>query len=291
MGQDAKGIDRLDEARTGGISHRRRPHDDSVLSIRDVASEIPEGRLRYVLPEDIFQTGIPLSRGKSRRHCCSDHGSQGESTASTTCTEGIVRSVTTECELMEKETTRHISLDRNEYLVSVGGLRYRVALTGTGTATVNHVRHAFDLKETPEGATSFILNGTVFEVAVLARKIAQRVGTETADGSEIVRVSVNGTDFEATVDDQRSMLIKSLMKAHAHDVRTVVVKAPMPGLIVRIEVEPGQNIAAGQGLIVLEAMKMENELRSLQEGTVQEIFVKEGRAVEKDERLLVISAH
>jgi biotin carboxyl carrier protein len=192
---------------------------------------------------------------------------------------------------MEKETTRHISLDRNEYLVSVGGMRYRVALTGTGTATVNNVRHAFDLKETPEGATSLILNGTVFEVAVLARKKAQRGGAETVDGSENVRVSVNGTDFDTTVDDQRSMLIKSLMKVHAHDARTVVVKAPMPGLIVRIEVEVGQKIAAGQGLIVLEAMKMENDLRSFQEGTIQEIFVKEGRAVEKDERLLVISAH
>jgi biotin carboxyl carrier protein len=191
---------------------------------------------------------------------------------------------------MDKEKTRHISLDRDEYLVTIGGMRYRVALIGDGTATVNNVHHAFDLKETSEGATSLILDGVVYEVAVLTRQKSQTQSGETFDGAEQVRISVNGTDFDAIVDDQRSMLVKSFKKVHIHDVRTVVVRAPMPGLIVRIEVESGQRVAAGQGLIVLEAMKMENELRALQGGIVKEVFVQEKHAVEKDEKLLVIEA-
>jgi biotin carboxyl carrier protein len=191
---------------------------------------------------------------------------------------------------MEKEKTRHISIDRDEYLITIGGMRFRVALVGDGTATVNNMRHVFDLKDTAEGATSIILDGAVYEVAVLAQRRNQMQTGQEFDGSEHFRISVNGTDFDATVDDQRSMLIKSLMKAHVHDVRTVVVRAPMPGLIVRIEVEAGQRVTAGQGLVVLEAMKMENELRALHEGIVKEVFVKEKCAVEKDEKLLVIEA-
>jgi biotin carboxyl carrier protein len=55
----------------------------------------------------------------------------------------------------------------------------------------------------------------------------------------------------------------------------------MPGLVLRIEVEPGQEIKAGQGVIVVEAMKMENELRAETGGTVARVLVREGEPVER----------
>ncbi|MCU0411411.1 MAG: biotin/lipoyl-binding protein [Bacteroidetes bacterium] len=191
---------------------------------------------------------------------------------------------------MEKEPARHIALARNEYLVAINGVRMRVLLNSDGVATVNGVRHAYDLHESPEGGTSLIMDGSVFEVAVLARKRQRADQDGIPDASERIAVSVNGTDFEAAVDDRHSLLVKSLMKTTAHDARSITVRAPMPGLIVRIEVEAGQAISAGQGLLVLEAMKMENEIRALQAGRVKEIFVQSGRAVEKDERLMLIDA-
>jgi biotin carboxyl carrier protein len=60
----------------------------------------------------------------------------------------------------------------------------------------------------------------------------------------------------------------------------------MPGLVVRIPVAEGQKIAAGASLLVLEAMKMENELRASGEGTVKTIRVRAGQAVEKGEVLI-----
>jgi pyruvate carboxylase subunit B len=55
----------------------------------------------------------------------------------------------------------------------------------------------------------------------------------------------------------------------------------MPGLIVRVNVNPGDTVAQGQGLVVMEAMKMENELRAQAAGTVKSVNVKPGTAVEK----------
>jgi biotin carboxyl carrier protein len=62
----------------------------------------------------------------------------------------------------------------------------------------------------------------------------------------------------------------------------------MPGRIVRVLVQPGEAVRAGQGLIVVEAMKMENELRAPRAGTVAEIRVREGASVEADAVLVVL---
>ena len=64
--------------------------------------------------------------------------------------------------------------------------------------------------------------------------------------------------------------------------------APMPGKLVRLLVEAGQEVAAGQGLVVMEAMKMENELRSPRAGRVMEISVREGQAVEAGALLALV---
>ena len=62
----------------------------------------------------------------------------------------------------------------------------------------------------------------------------------------------------------------------------------MPGLIARVEVVPGDEVVPGKGLLVLEAMKMENEIRSGVSGKVLKIHVEKGRAVEKGEPLVTI---
>jgi len=67
-----------------------------------------------------------------------------------------------------------------------------------------------------------------------------------------------------------------------------VVVAPMPGLIVRVNVSPGDTVAAGQGLVVVEAMKMENELKAPADGVVARVSVEAGAAVEKGAVLVVL---
>jgi pyruvate carboxylase subunit B len=64
----------------------------------------------------------------------------------------------------------------------------------------------------------------------------------------------------------------------------------MPGLVLRVQVAPGQNVAAGTGVIVLEAMKMENELKAVGAGVVRSVRVSAGEAVEKGQVLIEFEA-
>ena len=69
--------------------------------------------------------------------------------------------------------------------------------------------------------------------------------------------------------------------------KQLVLKAPMPGLVVRVEVEVGQKVNKGDGLVIVEAMKMENELKALHAGVVKEIKIQEKAPVEKNQVLIV----
>ncbi len=66
------------------------------------------------------------------------------------------------------------------------------------------------------------------------------------------------------------------------------IKAPLPGLILKILVKPGDPVKAGQNVLVMEAMKMENDIQSKHEGVVQEIKVREGESVEEGDLLVVL---
>ena len=90
-----------------------------------------------------------------------------------------------------------------------------------------------------------------------------------------------GERFEVEVVDERTRHIRSLVGAGQASGGPAPLKAPMPGLVVRVLVEPGQTVSAGQGMVVLEAMKMENELKAQGPGSVDSIPVKPGQAVEK----------
>ncbi len=69
--------------------------------------------------------------------------------------------------------------------------------------------------------------------------------------------------------------------------KQAVLRAAMPGLVVKVEVEPGQKIKKGDSLLIVEAMKMENEIKAQSPGVVKEIKVKPGQPVEKNQILIV----
>ena len=98
-----------------------------------------------------------------------------------------------------------------------------------------------------------------------------------------------GERFEVDVVDDRARQIEVLTGQGARRARSSdVVKAPMPGLVVRVEVTEGQQVGAGAGLVVVEAMKMENELRAPHAGTVQAVHVAAGARVEKGAPLVTL---
>jgi biotin carboxyl carrier protein len=116
-----------------------------------------------------------------------------------------------------------------------------------------------DVMEVEPGIYSVILDGCSYEVA--------------ATGSEI---EMGGERFQVEVEDPRKWNPAGLSrKAEGRE----AIKAPMPGKVVRILVAAGDEVKAGQGLVVLEAMKMQNEMRAPRGGRVVSVAVKDHEAV------------
>jgi biotin carboxyl carrier protein len=99
-----------------------------------------------------------------------------------------------------------------------------------------------------------------------------------------------GERMEAEVQDDRSKQIEALTAQGRSRPASGVVKAPMPGLVVRVEVTEGKVVEVGEGLVVVEAMKMENELRATQKGIVERVHVKAGDRVEKGAELVTLKS-
>ncbi len=101
-------------------------------------------------------------------------------------------------------------------------------------------------------------------------------------------VELEGRGFLVRVEDERARHIRDLASAAVPQETHREVRAPMPGLIVKVEVEVGQEVEGGAGLIVMEAMKMENELRADSDATVREVMVEPGQTVNRDDLLVVL---
>jgi biotin carboxyl carrier protein len=100
---------------------------------------------------------------------------------------------------------------------------------------------------------------------------------------------LDGYRYEVEALDERTRAIRDLSAASNVAAGPAPLLAPMPGLVVRVNVEPGAEVRAGQPLVVMEAMKMENELRSPADGTVKSVAARVGQAVEKGALLIELA--
>ena len=107
-----------------------------------------------------------------------------------------------------------------------------------------------------------------------------------ANGDGTAQVTLDGRTTSVRVKDERALLMERFGLDAGDDAAQREVRAPMPGLVLRVAVEAGQDVRAGDSLLVLEAMKMENELRAAGDGVVKAVHVAAGTAVAKTELLL-----
>jgi biotin carboxyl carrier protein len=104
---------------------------------------------------------------------------------------------------------------------------------------------------------------------------------------KIYRVVLEGSTYDARVMDERALRLAAAGGGD-EEKKGGIVKAPMPGIVIGIAVEEGSVVEPGQGVLTLEAMKMENELKSAVAGVVKEIKVEVGQGVTQGEDLIVI---
>jgi biotin carboxyl carrier protein len=161
--------------------------------------------------------------------------------------------------------------------IRIGGRTRQVELARQGQLWVCQVdgrRFEADVAQVSERAYSILLSGRAFEARVLP-------------GPEGLRIHIGNREFAVVVLDPRVWRGRrgGVLEAEGRQ----QVCAPMPGKVVRLLVRQGDAVEAGQGLLVVEAMKMQNEVRSPKSGTVERLPVSEGQAVNAGDVLAVVA--
>ncbi len=157
-----------------------------------------------------------------------------------------------------------------KYFVDLNGERHEVDVDG-GSVTVDGdvtVAHLDDVEGTP------------VRLVTIGSEV-HRVIARSGPSRGAYTLWVDGYRFEGEALDERTRAIRDITAESSKSLGPAPVVAPMPGLVVRVNVEVGDHVQAGQGLVVMEAMKMENELRATSAGRVKSIAATPGTAVEK----------
>ena len=161
-----------------------------------------------------------------------------------------------------------------KYFVSVAGRELEVEVEGD-RVKVGGATHTVALRSLPgTPARQLLVDGR------------PTVLTLRSSGRGQWSLGLGGDRWEVEVMDERTRHIRSLTAGAGAARGPAALKAPMPGLVVRVLVEPGQEVAGGTGVVVLEAMKMENELKAPAAGVVGAVRVRPGEPVEKGQVLV-----
>jgi biotin carboxyl carrier protein len=131
------------------------------------------------------------------------------------------------------------------------------------------------------GRYSLLMGGKSYEV------YAREINKPDSSGFWY-EVVVAEQRFEVHVEDEREIALSGSIKS-AHEAGEAIVRAPMPGLVLGIPFEPGAKVERGQTVVVLEAMKMENDLASPRAGTIKEVKVTKGQTVNQGDALVIVT--
>ncbi len=107
-------------------------------------------------------------------------------------------------------------------------------------------------------------------------------------GDEDWDVLLRGRQYQVKVEDEREKRLKAAASAGAAEGGEFHLKAPMPGLVVAVLIEEGQEVKKGQVMLILESMKMQNELKAPRDGVMGRVRVKAGESVEQRQTLLSV---
>jgi biotin carboxyl carrier protein len=164
------------------------------------------------------------------------------------------------------------------YFVTVEGRTFEVDLTG-GTPRVDGEPVEAELTRVEGTPTLHLLADG--RSHTLASRRRNRHGWD---------LHLDGDRYEVDVVDERTRAIQAMTGQGAAPQGPRAVRAPMPGLIVRVAVEPGDHVKAGQSVVIIEAMKMENDLKAESAGIVASVAATPGQAVEKGATLVEFKA-
>jgi biotin carboxyl carrier protein len=162
------------------------------------------------------------------------------------------------------------------YITVVGDKQYTIDIEREGEVVVDGAVEQLDMRQIgQEGLHSLLLNDLSYEALV-------------DEGEGAYHVLIDGTLYHVTVIDERAKRLADAAGTFGPGGGEVFIKSPMPGLIVAVPVSSGDAVAKGQVVVVLESMKMENELKSPRDGRITAVKVEPRQAVEQNQVMIVI---
>jgi biotin carboxyl carrier protein len=182
------------------------------------------------------------------------------------------------------------TINRRSYTIDINKQHKATSITLNGVSCMLDWRQIATLaadshgQSSEGGCYSLLIEGKSYEV--FARSLSQS-GEKDGQTYEIL---LAGQRFEVTVEDERTRMLTGLTPARVSS-SAARIQAPMPGLVVNVLLEQGTDVEQGQTVIVLEAMKMENDLVSPIAGTIKEIKVGKGQTVDQGAVLVLVEGH
>ncbi len=163
------------------------------------------------------------------------------------------------------------------YKVLSNSDEHTIVIDGNGVH-INDEHPGWDCRQISPHEYSLIADGKVYNIFI-----------EHMDRSrKTVLLNVNGSLIESRIQEPIDQVLKNMGIDFSKSQKKDPVKAPMPGLVLKIMVAPGQVLKKGDPVLVLEAMKMENVFKSAADARVKEIHVTSGQAVEKGQVLITL---
>lgn len=164
----------------------------------------------------------------------------------------------------------------NEYVATIDNVQKSVKVFEENFVSVNGKKIYFDIVELGDYSYSLRLNNKFYEV------VSYQLN------NEIYAVLVDGNYSEVTVRTALQEKANKLLSQKTQKQHHAEIKSPMPGMVIKIKKKRGENVEMGESLLILEAMKMENDIKSPATGKIKEIYVSEGIPVEKGVLLISI---
>jgi len=163
-----------------------------------------------------------------------------------------------------------------KYITKVNDQQFIIEIDQEGQISVDGRLYEVDFQQLSEGGIlSLLLNNHSLEAIVEERENSWEV-------------LIHGELYSVDVQDERAYRLARARGTVAEITGEATIKSPMPGLIIDVLVVPNQVVQKGDKVVILESMKMENELRSPRDGVVKHVYVEPGASVEKNQVLATI---
>ena len=166
-----------------------------------------------------------------------------------------------------------------KYIASIGDQDFEVEIINKHEVKVNGKPYKINFKA--------VSGQPVY--SLLADNGSYQAHVFESDDDEL-QILLRGTLYKVLVEDEREKRLKAAAGDAGAATGELVLKSPMPGLIVQVPVKEGDQVSAGDVLVILESMKMQNELKASHNGKVTQVQIKEGDSVEQRQILLIVEA-